>query len=87
MMRVRFRATLWRYPGKGGWHFVTVPPRCAPSHHQAWGRAPVTATANERTWKTSTWRGKDGRVLLALPTLVRGTLQKGDRVWVTLEFA
>lgn len=87
MTRVRFRATLWRYPGKGGWHFVTVPPRSAPSHHHAWGRAPVVATVNNSTWKTSAWRGKDGRVLLALPKRVRGALQDGDRVWVTLEFA
>jgi hypothetical protein len=87
MTRVRFRAALWRYPGKGGWHFVTVPPRCAPSHHLAWGRSPVTATVNGVTWKTSAWRGKDGRVLLPLPKAVRGSLREGDQVRVTLAFA
>ncbi|MCU0635677.1 MAG: DUF1905 domain-containing protein [Gemmatimonadaceae bacterium] len=86
MLRVRFRATLWRSPGKGGWHFVDVPPRCAPSRHGAWGRAPVTATVNGSTWKTSAWRGENRRVLLPLPKRIRGALEEGDRVWVTLEF-
>lgn len=87
MIHVRFRAALWRHAGTGGWHFVTVPPRCAPTHHLAWGRAPVTATANGITWKTSTWRGRDGRVLLPLPKRVRGDLRAGDRVTVSLTFA
>jgi hypothetical protein len=86
MTRVRFRAELWRHPGAGGWHFVTVPPRCAPSHHLAWGRAPVTATVDGVSWKTSVWRGKDGRSLLPVPKRIRGSRLAGAHVTVELAF-
>jgi hypothetical protein len=84
---VRFRGTLWRWAGPNAWTFVTVPDRCAPSHWLAWGRAPVSATVRGMTWRTSVWRGKDGRVLLALPRRVRGELTEGARVMVTLDIA
>ena len=83
----RFTAQLWRVPGKGGWTFATVPARHAPSRSLAWGRMPVVATVDGRTWKTSVWREKSGRVLLPVPRSVRGGKQAGDSVRVTLEFA
>ena len=82
----RFRATLFRYPGKGGWTFAPVPHRLAPPVTHGWGRTPVRATVNGHTWDTSVWRGKDGRTLLALPKHVRGTKGAGDVVTVTLAF-
>lgn len=87
MTRVQFRARLWRSPGAGGWHFVTVPPRCAPARYLAWGRSPVQATIGGRTWKTSVWRGADGRVLLAVPKAVRAGRAPGARLSVALLFA
>lgn len=81
-----FRAVLFRYPGKGGWHFAPVPERYAPPVTHGWGRTPVRATVDGRTWATSVWRGKDGRTLLAVPAAVRGGKGDGDRVSVTLEF-
>jgi hypothetical protein len=81
-----FRATLFRYPGKGGWYFAPVPDRCAPPVTHGWGRTPVTATVNDVTWATSVWRGKDGRTLLAVPKHVRGNAQDGDVVRVTIAF-
>lgn len=65
--RARFRARLWRYPGKGGWHFVTVPAKYAPRPTHGWGRTPVYASVDGYEWSTSVWRGKDGRTLLAVP--------------------
>ena len=47
---------------------------------------PVIATVDGRTWKTSVWREKSGRVLLPVPRTVRGTKSAGDSVRVTLEF-
>lgn len=82
----RFTAQLWRIPGKGGWTFATVPPRHAPSKSLAWGRMPVVATVDGRSWKTSVWRERSGRVLLPVPRSVRGDKGAGDRVRVTLEF-
>lgn len=84
---VRFTATLFRYPGKGGWHFAPVPERYAPPVTAGWGRTPVTATVDGITWSTSVWRGKDGRTLLAVPTKVRAGKGDGDAVRVALRFS
>ena len=81
-----FTAKLFRYPGKGGWTFATVPDRFAPPVTHGWGRTPVTATVNGTTWDTSVWRGKDGRTLLAIPKQVRGDLGDGDAVKVRIAF-
>lgn len=82
-----FRATLFRYPGKGGWTFAPVPDRYAPPVTHGWGRTPVTATVEGITWDTSVWRGKDGRTLLAIPKHVRGAKGDGDAVRVALRFS
>lgn len=82
-----FTATLFRYPGKGGWHFAPVPERLSPPVTHGWGRTPVEAIVDGIAWSTSVWRGKDGRTLLAVPAKVRGTKGAGDRVTVTLRFS
>ena len=81
-----FRAKIWRYPGKGGWHFVTLPERLAPAVTHRWGRTPVRATVDGHTWKTSVWRDKRKRSLLAVPKVARGTKGDGDTVSVSIEF-
>ncbi len=82
----RFRTTLFRYPGKGGWTFAPIPARYAPPVTHGWGRTPVEATVDGHTWTTSVWRGKDGRTLLAVPKHVRGAKGDGDGVMVQLTF-
>ncbi len=81
-----FTAVLFKYPGKGGWHFAPVPDKYAPPVTHGWGRTPVRATVEGTSWETSVWRGKDGRTLLAVPAKVRGNKGDGDRVKVRLEF-
>jgi Domain of unknown function (DUF1905) len=83
-MMASFRTTLFRYPGKGGWTFATIPERRAPAVTHGWGRTPVEATVDGHTWTTSVWRGKDGRCLLAVPKEVRGPKGDGDTVIVTI---
>jgi Domain of unknown function (DUF1905) len=82
----RFRTTLFKYPGKGGWTFAPIPERYAPPVTHGWGRTPVEATVDGHTWTTSVWRGKDGRTLLAVPRQVRGEKGEGDDVVVQLTF-
>ena len=82
-----FSARLFRYPGKGGWTFLPVPERFAPPVTHSWGRTPVRATVDGHEWKTSVWRGKDGRTLLAVPKPARGLKGHGDRVKVRLAFS
>lgn len=83
----RFTAKLWRYPGKGGWIFVDVPERLAPPVTHGWGRTPVHATVDGVAWKTSVWRNREGRTLLAIPKHVRGNKGDGDSVKILLTFS
>jgi hypothetical protein len=83
---VEFRSKLFKWSGAGAWHFATVPKKYAPPVTEAWGRTPVVATVDGHQWKTSVWRGKDNRCLLAVPKKVRGTKGDGDYVKVRLEF-
>ncbi|HEU0052781.1 MAG TPA: DUF1905 domain-containing protein [Longimicrobium sp.] len=82
-----FRSTLFRVPGPGGWVFATVPEEFAPTATAAWGRTPVVATVDGHTWKTSVWRERSGRTLLAVPKAIRGKKDNGDVVEVRLEFS
>jgi hypothetical protein len=82
----QFTAKLFRYPGKGGWTFVTVPERFSPPVTHGWGRTPVVATVDGHQWKTSVWRGKEGRTLLAVPSAARNGKGHGDNVKVQLTF-
>ena len=81
---VRFSSTLFRISGKGGWTFAPVPEDLGPSSTEAWGRAPVVATVNGHTWKTSVWRERSGRVLLPVPKLVHQGKEEGAIVQVRL---
>ena len=82
----KFRAKLFRYPGKGGWHFAPVPARLTPPVTHGWGRTPVDAVVDGVAWRTSVWRGKDGRALLAVPARIRGAKGDGDMVVVEIRF-
>jgi hypothetical protein len=81
-----FTVKLFRYPGKGGWHFATVPEELAPPVTAAWGRTPVLAVVDGYEWSTSVWRSKDRRVLLAVPARARGKKTDGDTVRVRITF-
>ena len=81
-----FAATLFRYPGKGGWTFLVVPHDDAPPVTHGWGRTPVQASVNGSSWRTSVWRGRDGRTLLAVPKKIRGSCGDGDTVDVRIVF-
>ena len=85
-LEVEFKAKLWRYPGKGGWHFVTLPEKYAPPVTHGWGRTPVDADVDGHAWKTSVWRDKKHRTLLAVPKVARGDKGDGDRVRVRIAF-
>lgn len=51
---------IWRYSGKGGWHFVTLGKPLSDkinaatrSRKAAWGSVRVTVTVGQTTWQTS----------------------------------
>lgn len=82
-----FTTTLFRYHGKGAWHFAIIPKAIAPPATRPWGRTPVTATVDGQTWQTSVWLDtKSNRSLLAVPKARRGQKGDGDTVSVAFEF-
>lgn len=81
---MRFTTTLMRYPGPGGWTFALIPERHAPPVTHGWGRTPVRATVDGRSWDTSVWRDKKHGTLLPVPKKVRGTKEHGQTVEVEL---
>ena len=80
-----FTATLFKWPGKGGWTFVSVPDTHAPEAAGPWGRTPVLATVDGLTWRTSAWRDREHGWLLPVPAKVRRGKHAGDTVEVDLE--
>ena len=82
-----FESTLCRVPGPGGWVFADVPAEHAPVVTVGWGRTPVHATVDGRSWQTSVWRDKSGRTLLAVPKQIRGEKDHLDAVRVRLEYS
>jgi hypothetical protein len=81
---VSFKAKLFRYPGPGGWTFARVPARHAPPVTEGWGRTPVLARVDGRSWETSVWRDKQFGTLLPVPKAIRGDKGDGDSVEVEL---
>lgn len=72
---------VWLYPGKAGWHFVTLPQAEAQlirerfeSFARGWGSLPVTATIGGTAWDTSIFPDKQSQsYLLPIKTDVRKT--------------
>ena len=81
-----FSSTLWRVPGKGGWVFAPVPAEHAPTVTVGWGRTPVRATVDGRSWDTSVWREASGATQLAVPKKIRRDKDHDDVVTVRLEY-
>jgi TfoX/Sxy family transcriptional regulator of competence genes len=79
-----FSATLFRYPGPGGWTFARVPDKYAPPTTHGWGRTPVKATVDGQSWDTSVWRDKQHGTLLPVPKRLLADKRTGDRVSVEL---
>ncbi len=80
-----FDVTLIRWSGAGGWVFAPVPQAYAPDAAGPFGRVPVTATVDGRTWSTSLWRDRRAGWLLPVPARIRAGKDDGDRVTVTVE--
>lgn len=86
---------LWRYPGKGGWHFVTLPVELADElrarHlgvHRAFGSLRVTASLGATTWSTSLFTDtRSTSYLLPIKSDVRRRedLDDGDSATIQLE--
>ena len=67
----KVRAKVWRYPGKGGWHFVTLSRKQSEEirarfggEARGWGSLPVSVRIGETEWATSIFPQKTSRCYL-----------------------
>jgi len=92
MDNFEFTGEIWRYSGKGAWHFVTLPQDVADGirfFRPTRGFMPVAVRAQigDISWKTSVFPdSKSGSFLLAVKADVRKALEigHGDAVQVKL---
>ncbi|KUM27069.1 hypothetical protein AU467_17825 [Mesorhizobium loti] len=95
MLHYEIQAEIWVYPGKGGWHFVTLPAEFATRIKAAmaglarpWGSLGVTAAIGKTRWSTSLFPDKaSGSLLLPIKASVRQRegLNAGDTPALTIE--
>lgn len=55
-----FSAQVWKYDGKGGWHFISAPQQLSSRisddygpKKRGWGSIPITVRTGQSTWQTS----------------------------------
>lgn len=82
----QFEAELLKANVDGAWIFVEVPEEFRHTQTLAWGRTPVSATVDGRSWDTSVWREKTGRSYLPVPKKIRKKKEPGDSVSVTISY-
>ncbi|RTM11223.1 MAG: DUF1905 domain-containing protein [Hyphomicrobiales bacterium] len=97
MLRYEMQADIWVYPGKGGWHFMTLPTDVAARIKAAmaglarpWGSLGITAVIGKTKWQTSLFPDKaSGGLLLPIKASVRQRegLKAGDAPTLTIEIA
>ena len=90
-----FVATLWRYPGADGWHFVSLPAEIssditdlAAGNRRGFGSVRVAVTVGTTSWRTSVFPdSKTGAYLLPVKKAVRVAehLAVGDEVRAQLQ--
>lgn len=86
---------MWRYPGAGGWHFVTLSARQSfeikgrfAEPRPGWGAVPVVVRIGETVWRTSLFPDrKSGSYILAIKAVVRDAegIRAGDTIVATVQ--
>ncbi len=94
-MRWNTRAKIWLYPGKAGWHFVTLPKKVSAGikvmsegMRSRLGSVRVLVTIKGETWKTSLFPSQEaGAYLLPIKVDVRkkAKIDAGDTIAVRIE--
>ena len=90
-----FTAPLWRYPGEGGWHFVSLPPEIGDDIAEVtagiragFGSVRVAVTVGATAWRTSIFADSKTRTyLLPVKKEVRDAekLETGDDVQARMQ--
>lgn len=90
----KFKATCWRYDGKGAWIFVSIPSELSleirelfGKEEQGWGRLAAEAKINNTVWSSAIWFDTKKQVyLLPLKAEIRRKekISEGDELEVTI---
>jgi len=83
-----FTAPLWRYPGEGGWHFVSLPPEIGDDIAELTAGVRVAVTVGTTSWRTSIFPDSKTRTyLLPVKKEIRDAekLETGDDVWARVQ--
>jgi len=78
-----FTSTLQKFQS---WTIAPLPKSFKIEAVQPFGRTPVVATINGKSWNTSLWTEKTGDTLIALPKKVRAKLEAGDEVKISFVY-
>ena len=61
-VKFSFRSKVWKYEGKAGWYFVTLPKQLSKKIRKAyglseegWGRLKASSQIGKTIWKTAIW--------------------------------
>lgn len=91
----KVKAKVWLYPGKAGWHFITVPKKQSDeilsifgSLKRGWGSLPVKVKLGKTEWQTSIFpHKKSGGYLLPIKSEVRKKekITQDETIQLTLE--
>ena len=61
-LKYEFSSSMWKYAGKGGWHFISLPEEMASeiraairSEEEGWGRLKATVQIGSSRWDTAIW--------------------------------
>ena len=87
-----FKSKIWKYPGFGGWHFVTIDKKLSKKIRDlglmtgGFGSIKVKATIGKTSWSTSIFPTKEKEYLLAIKASVRRAeqIKLGDVVAVNI---
>jgi hypothetical protein len=82
--KIAVRGPIWKYPGPGGWYFVSVGMEASKKlkaekrvNRTGYGYVPVMARLGSSAWETTLFPSKDGAYLLAIKASVRGRERVG----------
>jgi hypothetical protein len=91
----KIKAELWIYPGKAGWHFITISEKQSKDItkifgqlKRGWGSLPVQVIIGKTIWETSIFPDKKrGGYLLPIKAEVRKKekLKAGDQLILNLK--
>ena len=87
---ISFKGTIEKFPGKGGWTYVSVPTKYTEAlkdYRLAWGMYPITACVGYTFWKTKLMMKKGGSFFIALKASIRKTEETkvGDKINVSFK--